>query len=307
MEIDKDTTCISENAQEDKTCEMEGANSRSVERQAEVPIVGMKFNSIEEAYNFYKQYARRIGFGVCKRSSTKGADSEVKFVIFACVRQGKSVSRSINPLQPRPTAKTECKARIRICGRVSGNFTLTRAKLDHNHDLSPTKSRFHKCNRALTTAAKRRIEVDERAGIRMSKTFSAISVESGGYDKIPFLEKDCRNFKDKTRRLRLLEGDADAMHKYFLKMQADNSEFFYVMDLDEKGSLKNVFCTDARSRAAFKEFGDVVTFDTTYLTNKYDMPFAPFVGVNHHGLSILLGCALISKEDTDTFVWLFRA
>ncbi|KAL6579629.1 hypothetical protein OROMI_007653 [Orobanche minor] len=101
--------------------------------------------------------------------------------------------------------------------------------------------------------------------------------------------------------------NADAMHKYFLKMQSDNSEFFYLMDLDEKGRLRNVFWADARCRAAFKEFGDVVTFDTTYLTNKYDMPFAPFVGVNHHGLSILLGCALISKEDTDTFIWLFRA
>ncbi|XP_038680632.1 protein FAR1-RELATED SEQUENCE 5-like [Tripterygium wilfordii] len=36
------------------------------------------------------------------------------------------------------------------------------------------------------------------------------------------------------------------------------------------------------------------------------MPFAPFVGVNHHGHSILLGCGLISSEDTNTFVWLFR-
>lgn len=40
---------------------------------------------------------------------------------------------------------------------------------------------------------------------------------------------------------------------------------------------------------AYEEFGDIITFDTTYLTNKYDMPFAPFVGVNHHGHSILLG------------------
>ncbi|KAL2542773.1 Protein FAR1-RELATED SEQUENCE 5 [Abeliophyllum distichum] len=57
---------------------------------------------------------------------------------------------------------------------------------------------------------------------------------------------------------------------------------------------------------AYKEFDDVVTFDTTYLTNKYDMPFAPFVGVNHHEQSTLLGCGLVSNEDTETFVWLFR-
>ncbi|KAF2295731.1 hypothetical protein GH714_033756 [Hevea brasiliensis] len=35
------------------------------------------------------------------------------------------------------------------------------------------------------------------------------------------------------------------------------------------------------------------------------MPFAIIVGVNHHGQSILLECALISHEDADTFKWLF--
>jgi hypothetical protein len=42
------------------------------------------------------------------------------------------------------------------------------------------------------------------------------------------------------------------------------------------------------------------------LTNKYDMPFAPFVGVNHHGQSILLGCGLLSAEDTRSFTWLLE-
>ncbi|KAI8538678.1 hypothetical protein RHMOL_Rhmol09G0123300 [Rhododendron molle] len=78
------------------------------------------------------------------------------------------------------------------------------------------------------------------------------------------------------------------------------------MDLDDEGRLRNVFWADARSRVACKELGDVVTFDTTYLVNKYDMPFAPFVSVNHHGQSILLGCGLISHEDTKSFSWLFK-
>ncbi|GFY98617.1 FAR1-related sequence 3 [Actinidia rufa] len=92
----------------------------------------------------------------------------------------------------------------------------------------------------------------------------------------------------------------------FMRMRGDNADFFYAMDLNEKGRLRNVFWADARSREACKEFGDVVTFDTTYLVNKYDMPFAPFVGVNHHGQSILLGCGLISHEDTESFSWLFQ-
>ncbi|KAF2294819.1 hypothetical protein GH714_020232 [Hevea brasiliensis] len=46
-------------------------------------------------------------------------------------------------------------------------------------------------------------------------------------------------------------------------------------------------------------------FETTYLVNRYQMPFATFVGVNHHGQSIMLGCALLSHEDVETFRWVF--
>ncbi|GAB2270106.1 Protein FAR1-RELATED SEQUENCE 5 [Dionaea muscipula] len=62
---------------------------------------------------------------------------------------------------------------------------------------------------------------------------------------------------------------------------------------------------DPRARMAYQCFGDVVTFDTTYHTNKYDMPFAPFTGVNHHFQSIQFGCALLQDETEVTFMWLF--
>ena len=98
------------------------------------------------------------------------------------------------------------------------------------------------------------------------------------HENLTFLEKDCRNHLDKVRRLRLGDDDASAVLDYFLKLQNENSNFFYMVDLDEDARLKNLFWVDARSRAANKEFGDVITFDSTYLTNKYDMPFAAFVG-----------------------------
>ncbi|XP_048127783.1 protein FAR-RED ELONGATED HYPOCOTYL 3-like [Rhodamnia argentea] len=66
--------------------------------------------------------------------------------------------------------------------------------------------------------------------------------------------------------------------------------------MDEEGRLRNVFWADARSRAAYESFGDVLFFDTTYLTDKYDLPLTPFVGVNHHGLS-----ATQRNESVDAF------
>ena len=62
---------------------------------------------------------------------------------------------------------------------------------------------------------------------------------------------------------------------------------------------------DYRSILAYQYFGDV-TFDTTYQTNKYFMPFAPFTSVNHHYYSILFECTLLSDNTEDTFIWFFE-
>ncbi|XP_074271333.1 protein FAR1-RELATED SEQUENCE 5-like [Silene latifolia] len=56
----------------------------------------------------------------------------------------------------------------------------------------------------------------------------------------------------------------------------------------------------------YKAFGDPSSFDSTFLSNRYQMPFCPFVGVNHHGSTILYAVALISYEDTESFEWVFE-
>ncbi|XP_052118386.1 protein FAR1-RELATED SEQUENCE 8-like [Arachis duranensis] len=43
-----------------------------------------------------------------------------------------------------------------------------------------------------------------------------------------------------------------------------------------------------------------------YSRNKHGLPFASFVGVNHHGKSTLLGCALMGNEKICCFEWVFK-
>jgi zinc finger SWIM domain-containing protein 3 len=120
-------------------------------------------------------------------------------------------------------------------------------------------------------------------------------VGADGYENLQFGEKDVRNYINKVRNELLGEGSAEALRNYFMRMQERNFRFYYVIYLDDECRLRNVFWANARSRSAYESFGDIITFDTTYLTNKYNMPFVLFVGVNH-GQSVLFRCALISNE-----------
>jgi hypothetical protein len=88
---------------------------------------------------------------------------------------------------------------------------------------------------------KKILVLHDEAGINLHKTIDALQIEAGGPDKVPYLPRDCRNYLDKVRRLKFTEGDAEAMNQYFMRMQADNGDFFYAVDLNEEGQLRNVF------------------------------------------------------------------
>ncbi len=90
------------------------------------------------------------------------------------------------------------------------------------------------------------------------------------------------------------------------KTQADNPSFFYAARYDEDNVLKALFWVDGRTRKLYQSYKDCVFFDTTLMTNRYNMPFAPIVGTNNHLQTILLGCALICDETTETFIWVYK-
>jgi hypothetical protein len=56
----------------------------------------------------------------------------------------------------------------------------------------------------------------------------------------------------------------------------------------------------------YKCFGDVMSFDTTFQTNKFEMPFALILGANHHKRTVIFGAALLYSETIESFVWLFE-
>ncbi|GLT71400.1 hypothetical protein SLA2020_434230 [Shorea laevis] len=56
----------------------------------------------------------------------------------------------------------------------------------------------------------------------------------------------------------------------------------------------------------YSHFGDAITFDTTYSTNRDARPLGVFLGLNHHRETIVFGAALLYDETIESFVWLFE-
>jgi hypothetical protein len=102
-------------------------------------------------------------------------------------------------LKPNPSAGLGCKAKINITRCHSGKFRLSKVILDHNHTLSPLKSRLFRCNKKMNFHVKRRLLLNDRAGIRVNKNFNSFVMGADGHDNLTFGEKDFRISREREK------------------------------------------------------------------------------------------------------------
>ncbi|GMN64719.1 hypothetical protein TIFTF001_033772 [Ficus carica] len=101
-----------------------------------VPQCGMEFPSEERAYNFYKNYAARLGFNVRKGKVQRMSNGMIQKRILLCSKEGER-SKKISgktPRYKRKETRTGCKAEIRI-ELKNGKWVIYSCSLEHNHEL----------------------------------------------------------------------------------------------------------------------------------------------------------------------------
>jgi len=107
-------------------------------------------------------------------------------------------------------------------------------------------------------------------------------------------------------RTKIKDADAQMFVEQLERKKEVNPAFFYEFMVDKQGRLVRVFWADAICRKNCSVFGDILSVDSTYTTNQYNMKFVPFTGVNHHLQSVFLGAAFLADEKIESFVWLFQ-
>ena len=113
-------------------------------------------------------------------------------MIHTCNHDGanKEESSTSNVVKPTPKMnRTGCCARICATRCDNGTWYLSKAVLEHNHILSPSKARFYRCYKKINSSARRRIEMNDIAGICANKNFNSLVVEMGGLRIFPLERK----------------------------------------------------------------------------------------------------------------------
>ncbi|KAI3496116.1 hypothetical protein L1887_38466 [Cichorium endivia] len=91
----------------------------------------------------------------------------------------------------------------------------------------------------------------------------------------------------------------------------DNMSFEGIQDeyIDNESSIESDEYgeEDETDKVYYKEFGDVISFDATFRTNKYGMVFVPFTAIDNHKCSITVGAGLLSNETIESYKWLLEA
>ncbi|XP_031096934.1 protein FAR1-RELATED SEQUENCE 5-like [Ipomoea triloba] len=145
-----------------------------------------------------------------------------------------------------------------------------------------------------------------RANIGPTRSYRLFKEIVGEYSNVGATGVDFKTFK-RDLMAYILNGDAQMFIDTLFKRRELCEAFGFEYDVDEGDQLSRVFLADAVSRKNFSLFGDVVSFDATYRTNRYNLVFVPFTGIDNHKRCITFGAGLLTKEDIDSYVWLLES
>uniref|UniRef100_A0A803N267 Protein FAR1-RELATED SEQUENCE n=1 Tax=Chenopodium quinoa TaxID=63459 RepID=A0A803N267_CHEQI len=200
------------------------------------PHEEMEFESHEAAYEFYKEYAKSLGFGTAKLSSRRSrASKEFIDAKFSCIRYGNK-QQSDDAINPRPSPKIGCKASLHVKRKQDGKWYVYNFVKEHNHELLPEQAHFFRSHRDLDP-----LKNDVR--LRRRKILASVSKRFSAYQNVGCLDNLKRSQHAKGRSLSLEAGDSQMLLDLFMQMQEEDPKFFYAVDLNEENRLRNVFWT----------------------------------------------------------------
>lgn len=231
------------------------------------PNLEMRFKSVSAAIEMYKSYAEIAGFDV-RLSTERKIDGITIHKYLVCNRKGKGPVKSVQMKNKRntPYKVTNCKAQIvvkRING--SGDYKFDKFEETHNHEMLDEYHR--KKARTLSYSDKEFIVRASTVKIGATKAYKIRATLKGGFYNVRGKVVDYKNFiRDVGSSIGL--KDAQMLVNKFTNRKENYPNYSFYHRCDYNNVLNALFWADETEKAYYTEFGDVLSFDATFRTNK---------------------------------------
>nr|GEY08831.1 hypothetical protein [Tanacetum cinerariifolium] len=281
-----------------------------------IPVEGAYYDTIDEALDMYTKYAEMASFEIKKGGKRLIKSEAVQHKYIYCNKEGvpKGINVDTLDLEYREKQKknttthvTGCKAHIRLVrNTVNGRYKLEKFQPKHNHMLIPKEYKhFTKKQRKMNQSEEMFVVKAATNKIGTTRAHNLLCSMKGGYEYVHGTNDD---YKNHQRDVNVFIGESDVQmlinNMENRKMYVPNFTFQYRVENIE---LVAMFWADEVAKCNYKESGDIVSFDATFNSKKYNMKFVPFIGIDNYEKYVTLGSRMLLHEDTKSYMWLLNA
>ncbi|GKC08605.1 FAR1-related sequence 5-like protein [Tanacetum coccineum] len=274
------------------------------------------YDSVDDCVVAYMKYAAEAGFVIRRSCQKRLRNGDVKQKYLVCNRKGCPKGIHVDTLDLENSDKQKRNSNLHITGckaRVVFNldprtrkFVLNVFDTIHNHELEREEFKhLSKRERQLTYLEQAFIVKAASVNIGATRAHHLLTGIKGSYLLVHGTTVDFKNF---FRSVNCYIGDSDAqmlIHKMEnRKKHVSDFSFDYLV---ENAELSRIFLADEVSKYNYREFGDVVSFDATFKTNKYKIVFVPFTAIDNHRKCFTVAAGLLENETTKSYIWLLKA
>lgn len=227
----------------------------------------MRFKSLPSAIEMYRTYAVMAGFDVRLYTQRKVGDYiKYKYVVYN--RNGKPTIKYLDGKNKKNSKykATGCQANI-IFHPVKGttDFMIYKFVELHNHEfLDPYHLRI---SRKIYYSNKELIIRASTVKIGATKAYKLKASFKGGFEHVKGKVTDYKILKRDVGGI-ISYKDAQLIVNKMIERKDHYPNYSFYYKCDENKILKSMFRADDTDKAYYNEFGDVISFDAVFHTNK---------------------------------------
>lgn len=234
-----------------------------------VPYVGKSFATLDEGIAFYKKYAIECGFDTRNSTIRRFADKVVDLKYMVCNREGFNEGSNNSGKRETTSTRIGCPATIAFKFAGRDGYVITKFVEVHTHSFVDNSLRqFMKSNRDMNVGLQKFMMTCSRAGIGTSASYRLYKEFVGGYSHVGVLQNDFKNCRRDVLE-HIIPADAEMVIERLTKKREVCPAFYFAHSFDSDNKLTCLFWADPVSRKNYSTFGEVVSFDSTYDTNRY--------------------------------------